>query len=103
MKYCHSGAVTPDLLSYMAVVVSAARSGNAQIASEWFDKMETSGLKPDLRLFTAVVSAFAKRGDQQTARVWYDKMIDAGFKPDHVSFSALFDGMNDSQQLHTDE
>ena len=67
----------------------SAKSGQAQEAAQWLEKMINGGVEPDTVAYTAVVSAYAARGDAPGAVRWLRRMKDCNLEPDHIAYTAV--------------
>merc|ERR1712176_1384464 len=74
--------ISPNILSYNAVLDGCAQVGDAEGVERWLRAMKERNIVPNTRSFTAALRCCARRGDPESALKWLDTMRSVG--PDVV-------------------
>jgi pentatricopeptide repeat protein len=74
-------SLTPDILSFSALVEAYARAGRPSEAASWLEAARQAGVEPNVVTFGTVAKGYAVAGDFAAAHRVLDGMEEAGVRP----------------------
>ncbi len=80
--------ITPNVITYNAVISACEKGGKAEEALEIFKAIPV-GITLDVITYTAVISACGKGGKAEKALEIFNKMLDAGITPNVITYNAV--------------
>lgn len=89
LKTMEEAGVTPNPISYIAIVDVLARTGDSAGAAWWLSEMKRKGLQPPTATYAAVICSCAKDGHATAAVRWLTEMRQAGVPPCARCFNAI--------------
>merc|ERR1712183_591563 len=82
--------VTPDIITYNALISACAKRNQLEKAMEVFDALrEHEGVVPDIITYNALISACAMASQPEKALEVFGLMREQGVMPDEMTYSAL--------------
>eukprot|EP00913_Durusdinium_trenchii_P014161 g13289.t1 len=81
--------LTPDVMSYNAVIDACARIGDVTRAEGWLDKMKAAGTAPNVVSYSSVLHACARSCDASLAERWLTRMEKEGAEPNAICYNSV--------------
>merc|ERR1719424_374022 len=83
--------VTPNVVTFSALIDACAKSNNLTRAEYWHDRLVATGIKPNAHTYSAVINACAKASNVKAAERWFLKAETSGIVGDVVVYSSMID------------
>ena len=68
-----------DIVTYNHLINAYGKSGDAENAQVWFNKLEENGVRPTVETFAAMASAYLAAGDGTSAVGYFKQSLELGF------------------------
>ncbi|XP_049389303.1 pentatricopeptide repeat-containing protein At1g74600, chloroplastic [Solanum stenotomum] len=92
--------LTPDLVSWTAMIVSYAQNGKGSDALQVYELMRNSGIQPDSVTFVGVLSACSHAGLVEEGYFFLNSMMkDYGIEPGYRHYACMVDLLSRSGRL----
>ena len=89
-------AVKPNTYTYTALISALARTGEWELAEQYFDEMKRkcteekdASVAPNRVTFSSMISAYEKANKFDKALQIFQEQIGSGIEPDYISFSSV--------------
>jgi len=82
-------SLTPDVVSYSAIMDACAQRGETKRAETWFNRMVSAGVDPDTVSFNTLIKAHARASDIAGAERWLVRARKQGVHLDAFGYNAV--------------
>ncbi|XVE98835.1 hypothetical protein REPUB_Repub03eG0142900 [Reevesia pubescens] len=90
----NSGALTPNVVTYTALLTTFTMLGRFNEACDLVSRMEKEGLALDVILYSSWICGFFRNGFLMEALKKHREMVERGINPDTISYTILIDGFS---------
>eukprot|EP00494_Astrolonche_serrata_P033741 UN34010 len=91
--------ITPNLLTYNALINCHAKYGGIGAALQTVDLIKKDNLKPDITSYNSLLSACSKRGSLDRAKIIFEGMKNEGIHPDVITYNTMMTTAIKAEQI----